>query len=713
VTSVAAGTYVFRLISNGVVAATSATVTFAAIAPAPVLTSLDPGSVVAGGAAFTLRALGSGFTAASVVQFNGVSRATTFVSAGEVTTAVTAGEVAAAGTDYTVTVFTPPVGGLGGGTSAARVLSVVAPPAAPTITSIDPATVGAGGSGATLTVNGANYVGSSRVRVDGSERVTTFVSATQLRAALTAADLASGGTRAITVVTPAPGGGTSGAALLTVVGPTLTVDVTTAALTGPVQVTLANGPGRTGEWIGLFPTTTTGASGYVDWQWVTGGRAVSGVATAGVLTYPTAGAVTSVAAGTYVFRLISNGVVAATSATVTFAAIAPAPVLTSLNPASVLAGSGDTLVRALGSGFTSASVFEVGGVARATAFVSATEIRATFAAAELAAAATYTVTVTTPPVGGLGGGTSAGLPFNVVVPTAPTLTSINPATVSTLSGGATLTATGTDFLATSVVQVDGVARTTVFDSPTQLRATLTAADLAVAGTRAITVFTPGGGTSAPQTLTVTGPTLTLGAMSMGLTGTVTVTLAAGPGRAGDWIGLFPTSTTGTGGYVDWQWTTGGRGAPGIATANVLTYPTAGVSVPAGTYVFRLISNGAIVATSATLTVASVPPAVAGPVVVTPPNAALGSGLVTVTAGASFTDPDGDLARFRVVVTAPPGTPSTGRLGETATSTTATAGTISASVQIDTSVAATYTLSVQAFDRAGNASNVVTGTFTVP
>jgi hypothetical protein len=56
------------------------------------------------------------------------------------------------------------------------------------------------------------------VQVNGSSRPTTFVSATQLQAQISNNDILSVGQRSITVVNPAPGGGTSNTATLTVVG---------------------------------------------------------------------------------------------------------------------------------------------------------------------------------------------------------------------------------------------------------------------------------------------------------------------------------------------------------------------------------------------------------------------------------------------------------------------------------------------------------------
>lgn len=81
----------------------------------------------------------------------------------------------------------------------------------PTITSLSPDSATAGDPAFTLTVNGANFVSGSTVHWDGAARTTTFVSRTQLTADITAADIATVGTANVTVVNPAPGGGTSNA----------------------------------------------------------------------------------------------------------------------------------------------------------------------------------------------------------------------------------------------------------------------------------------------------------------------------------------------------------------------------------------------------------------------------------------------------------------------------------------------------------------------
>ncbi|MBD3582699.1 hypothetical protein [Flavobacterium selenitireducens] len=72
--------------------------------------------------------------------------------------------------------------------------------AVPVITSLSPSSRVAGTGAFTLTVNGANFVnGTSVVRWNGSNRPTTFVSSTQLTAAITAQDIASSGSASISV----------------------------------------------------------------------------------------------------------------------------------------------------------------------------------------------------------------------------------------------------------------------------------------------------------------------------------------------------------------------------------------------------------------------------------------------------------------------------------------------------------------------------------
>src|SRR5215469_6128119 len=180
--------------------------------PTPSVTSVSP-SVALVGVTTTVTVTGSGFIQSSVVQVNGAAKSTTFVSTSQLQATLAASDLAATGTAQ-ITVVNPAPGG---GTSAAVQLAVDNP--VPVVTSLSPSIVIAGSAPTTVIVNGSGFISSSTVLWNGSARQTTFVSGTQLQAALTTADLASGLNAQITVTNAAPGGGTSAAAAFTVNNP--------------------------------------------------------------------------------------------------------------------------------------------------------------------------------------------------------------------------------------------------------------------------------------------------------------------------------------------------------------------------------------------------------------------------------------------------------------------------------------------------------------
>lgn len=135
-----------------------------------------------------------------------------------------AGFGALAGTSYLVEVtsFDLP----GGGALKLNIGQPVVSNPVSVITTLSPSQVLSGNPGLTLTVNGSNFISGSVVRWNGSDRVTTFVSSTQLTAAITASDLATAGVFPVTVFNPSPGGGLSNALNFTVketVPPTVTL----------------------------------------------------------------------------------------------------------------------------------------------------------------------------------------------------------------------------------------------------------------------------------------------------------------------------------------------------------------------------------------------------------------------------------------------------------------------------------------------------------
>ncbi len=99
----------------------------------------------------------------------------------------------------------------------------------PTITSLIPAVGPVGGPAFILRVVGSNFVLSSVVRWNGSDRPTVFLGSGLLNAQIAAGDITATGTAAITVFNPAPGGGTSNAVTFSISTTVNPVSVAVAA----------------------------------------------------------------------------------------------------------------------------------------------------------------------------------------------------------------------------------------------------------------------------------------------------------------------------------------------------------------------------------------------------------------------------------------------------------------------------------------------------
>jgi len=162
--------------------------------PAQTLTSLTPSSANAGGTGLTLVVNGNGFTDKSVVLWNGSARSTQFGTSQKLTATLSANDLGTPGTN-TIAVFTA-----GLGTTNAQIFKLSTP--APVITAIDPSTAIEGSAGFTLTVTGQNFAQGAVVLWNSSQRATTFVNSTQLRAAITASDVKTAGRATVQVQNP-------------------------------------------------------------------------------------------------------------------------------------------------------------------------------------------------------------------------------------------------------------------------------------------------------------------------------------------------------------------------------------------------------------------------------------------------------------------------------------------------------------------------------
>ncbi|AII53312.1 T9SS type A sorting domain-containing protein [Hymenobacter sp. APR13] len=114
--------------------------------------------------------------------------------------------------------------------------SVAPPNSVPAISSLSPNTAVAGSGNFTLTIDGTGFISGSTVSFNGTDRATTFVSATRLTVAILAADIATPGTFDVVVTNAAPGGGASAAAPFTVTAPVATLTATQSSLSFSAQV---------------------------------------------------------------------------------------------------------------------------------------------------------------------------------------------------------------------------------------------------------------------------------------------------------------------------------------------------------------------------------------------------------------------------------------------------------------------------------------------
>ncbi|MDQ3060367.1 MAG: IPT/TIG domain-containing protein [Pseudomonadota bacterium] len=443
--------------------------------PAPVLSSIAPASAEAGGPAFTLTATGSGFVAASKVHWNGTARTTTFVSATQLSAQIAASDIAAAGTAQ-VTVVTPTPGG---GTSVQKAFTITSGSGGgsnpvPVLASLAPSNAVAGGPGFTLSVNGSNFVSGASVRWNGAARPTTFVSATQLTAAIPASDIAAAGTAQVSVFNPAPGGGTSGAQPFTIAasqnlaaqgsiiarvtapqgGGSRNIAIIRDGVMPPVgsadasaQYDTWDGANTASEdWIGYqFSSPQTfnrvvfqEGRHFADGGWFTtltvqvrqGGNWVNVSGLTITPTYPGINNTTSYETYTLQFTPVSadairiHGNPGGSADFISVAELqvygngstapAPVPAISSLAPASAIAGGPGFSLSVSGSNFvtgTNASVVRWNGTARPTTFVSATQLTAAIPASDIAAAGTVQVSVFNPATGG--GNTSGLQPFTI------------------------------------------------------------------------------------------------------------------------------------------------------------------------------------------------------------------------------------------------------------------------------------------------------------
>ena len=369
----------------------------------------------------------------------------------------------------------------------------------PALISLFPESAPAGGMDFMLTVSGSNFIEGSVVRWKGTDRITSFVSASQLTAQIPDTDLAGSGSVQVTVFNPAPGGGLSNALTFTV------------SLRNPLPtITGLSPPGA----VGGSPSSMLAVNGsnfvfnsQVHWD---GAPRTTSFQTSSQLQAAIPATDLEVAdIGAHQVTVMSPSPGGGASNAVNFNVQNvpnPVPFISNLSPPGPLvAGSVRTaftlnVFDGVSSSFRNTSVVRWNGMNRTTSFVGTGQLTVTIPASDVATAGTAQVTVFTPMPGG---GTSNVVNFFLINP-APTLTSLSPNSATSGDPAFTLTLIASSFIPSSVVRWNGSNRSTTFIGSNQLRAAIPASDLISPGSVSVTVLTPapGGGESVPQSFTI-------------------------------------------------------------------------------------------------------------------------------------------------------------------------------------------------------------------
>jgi hypothetical protein len=449
----------------------------------PILSSISPSSVVAGGAGFTLSVSGFNFVGNSIVNFNGAARQTTFFSATELSIAISAGDIASAGT-ATITVTNPLSGSSGGGTSNPENLTISPVNVQPVVGTLSPASATAGGPSFTLTLSGNNFTPSSVVSFNEVPMSTTFSSVSELQASIPAIAIAVAGTPIVTVANPG----------------SLPSTVVTFTVNNPVPLESSLTPPSAAPGSGALTLQVSGSNFNASSNILIKGASLQTTYLSSTLLQATLPASDLAQGGTLNVAVNNPAPGGGTTSALPFivAGANLQPVVGTLSPASTTAGGPSFTLTLSGSNFTPSSVVSFNGSAMATAYSNAAELQASIPANAIAAAGTPIVTVANP-----GGNPSTVVTFTVNNPV-PQESSLSPTIAVPGSAALTLNVMGDNFNKSSSILINGAGLPTTFVSSTLLQATLPASDLAQGGTLNVVVKNPvpGGGITLPSTFTV-------------------------------------------------------------------------------------------------------------------------------------------------------------------------------------------------------------------
>jgi len=440
----------------------------------------------------------------------------------------------------------------------------------PSITSISPSIVMAGGPSFTMAIYGTGFTPDTTIKVNSTILTPTYVSQTEVDLLVPSTSIANGGLVSIKAINPTPGGGMSSAVYLTVDGST---PVTSAAVSGTA--------GTNGWFLSSTATVTltvTDADGTGDiaatYYTVDGGAQQ---------TYTTPFTVSGDASHTITFWSVDQigNVEAARSQSVDIDTVAP-------STTSSVSGTAVTLTATDATSGVAAKYYSIDGGPTQTINTGSFNITG---------AGTHTYVYWSVDVAG---NVEAKHTKTLTIYPTPAISSISPSTVFAGQPPFTMTITGSGFTTASTVKVNSTILTPTYVSPTQLNLTIPTSSIASAGTVSIKVSnpTPGGGLSNAVYLTVvaisiSSVTLNPSTVKGGSVSTGTVTLN-GPAPVGGQVISLSTGAS-----------------KAILSTNSLTIPQGATSGTFSVSTLTVTSNysavisakiGTSTSTSATLTI---------------------------------------------------------------------------------------------------------------
>ncbi len=193
--------------------------------PVPTLTQIAPSTMSQGTGDTVITLSGTGFVPTAQALWDGTTLPTTFVGPTQLAATIAASDLLAAST-HQVSVLNP----LPGGGISAPIAFTVTPATlnpVPSIVSVSPTQLPIASVDVQVSITGSNFISASSAAIGSQGIGTSYVSPTQLLAAVPAAYLSGAGTLQVGVFNPTPGGGFSPTTVTLAVGslnptPTLT-----------------------------------------------------------------------------------------------------------------------------------------------------------------------------------------------------------------------------------------------------------------------------------------------------------------------------------------------------------------------------------------------------------------------------------------------------------------------------------------------------------